>query len=505
MSNPVHFPGRVLFLCADPSLIERQLAGENLTLTQAGTLRDDISTDEITPLPTMTVWDERLARVPYAGIRLILAESFERIYRQNADNVGLITTSDFSVIERVQRGEPLDLDALLEGRDALAAAIVRSGGLMRYGQQHLHRSAPRIHAVHRASPQPTPPAAPRRPMTLAEKIIERHAFTTADAPPRIEPGAGLFVRADWRFIHGYYTGMVAHLLHGLYGRPLVLHEPASIVAFEDHMSYAARSPAHVGGGLIPTLNLMVQAHRDFVSDGNLTHHGALPGEHGNSGSQGISHPMMTEHCALPGQLVAGTDSHTPHAGALGCLAFGVGSTDMANAFVTGAVRLAVPPQLLVKLISPLSPGHRHRLRRQLHRRQTRRFRPVPRRAVVGRAAGPARGAGRQAVPAIRRAGGARLLHRARLPGRVRAGRRRAVDAGLRRLRQRRARLVQRGWASHHQRDQPQLPWAIRARAGVVGQPGDGGGERGGGGDSVVCGVARRRVVIELALVARLRC
>ena len=30
-------------------------------------------------------------------------------------------------------------------------------------------------------------------------------------------------------------------------------------------------------------------------------------------------------------------------GALGCVGFGVGTTDMANAFVTGAVRLTLPP------------------------------------------------------------------------------------------------------------------------------------------------------------------
>ena len=52
--------------------------------------------------------------------------------------------------------------------------------------------------------------------------------------------------------------------------------------------------------------------------------------------------MMAEHYALPGQLIVGTDSHTPHSGALGCVAFGVGTTDMANALVTGAVRLTIP-------------------------------------------------------------------------------------------------------------------------------------------------------------------
>ncbi len=34
---------------------------------------------------------------------------------------------------------------------------------------------------------------------------------------------------------------------------------------------------------------------------------------------------MAERYALPGQLIVGTDSHTPHSGALGCVAFGVGT------------------------------------------------------------------------------------------------------------------------------------------------------------------------------------
>jgi 3-isopropylmalate/(R)-2-methylmalate dehydratase large subunit len=71
---------------------------------------------------------------------------------------------------------------------------------------------------------------------------------------------------------------------------------------------------------------------------------------------GISHAMMAEHYALPGQLVVGTDSHTPHSGALGCVAFGIGTTDMANAFVTGAVRMTVPQSLRIELDGRLPPG-----------------------------------------------------------------------------------------------------------------------------------------------------
>ena len=44
--------GRLLFLCRhDPAQVREQLAGRVLTRAQAGALRDEISTDEITPLP----------------------------------------------------------------------------------------------------------------------------------------------------------------------------------------------------------------------------------------------------------------------------------------------------------------------------------------------------------------------------------------------------------------------------------------------------------------------
>src|SRR5690349_4279956 len=62
------FGGRPLFLTADPRKIERQLRGERLTLAEAGPLRDNVSTDEITPATVATVWDEQLGRYPYLGL-----------------------------------------------------------------------------------------------------------------------------------------------------------------------------------------------------------------------------------------------------------------------------------------------------------------------------------------------------------------------------------------------------------------------------------------------------
>ncbi|MDO5631607.1 MAG: aconitase family protein [Paracoccus sp. (in: a-proteobacteria)] len=379
------FDGRILILGTAPDAMKRQLAGEDLTLAEAGELRSDISTDEITPLPILLNYDSRLGRYAHtgltingekplgenaiagggfavlvggrrygkgssrehsplaeysAGIRLVIAESFERIYRQNCDNIGLFTSTDFNLIDRIRAGERISIDELVAERDPLAQAILRAGGLLAYGATHLRNA--RLRNIETAGPR-----------TLAQKIVDRSALMVDGLDWDARPGTGGFVRADFRFIHEYYTAMAAHMLHEYYGRPLALHEPDNILLFEDHLSYAHRSPTHLRLGLLPDVRAISQAHRDFAREYGLTDHGYLIGE---DGSEGISHAMMAESYALPGRIVVGTDSHTPHSGAIGAFAYGVGTTDMANAFVTGAVRLTMAESLLVRLTGQRRPG-----------------------------------------------------------------------------------------------------------------------------------------------------
>src|SRR5690606_37134420 len=60
------------------------------------------------------------------------------------------------------------------------------------------------------------------------------------------------------------------------------------------------------------------------------------------GSKAICHSKMLESYAEPGQLIVGTDSHTPHLGALGCIAFGVGTAAILNSWSNKGVRVRVP-------------------------------------------------------------------------------------------------------------------------------------------------------------------
>src|SRR5258708_6823189 len=69
MSDTIRLVGRVLYLSQDPAVIEAQLAGENFTRVSAGPLRDNVSTDEITPVTVMLTYDERLGQYPYVGFK----------------------------------------------------------------------------------------------------------------------------------------------------------------------------------------------------------------------------------------------------------------------------------------------------------------------------------------------------------------------------------------------------------------------------------------------------
>lgn len=393
LSDPICFQGRILFLSEDPEQVRRQLAGEDVELAEARPLRDQISTDEITPAFICYHYDEKLGDFSYlglkcgdafpikeglvraggfavsvagkrrgkgssreaspyaeqcAGIRLVIAESFERIYRQNAQNLGLLTSTDFGLIPRIRNGESIPLAEFTVGLDAVTAEIVRRGGLFAYNAARLAGEVV----------PPLPDHAPR-PMTYAEKLLARHAVVDATAGQvglkTVRPGNGLFVRADWRFSHEYVTPMAASFLEKALGQDAVLRDSPSILAFRDHLTFLHHSmkPEHRAMGLLTVAERLKPAQEAFCARHGIRLHGELPD---GSGSEGICHSIMTERYACPGQVVVGTDSHTPHAGALGCLAFGVGTTDIACAWVTGDVRVTVPPTLRVELKGRLGRG-----------------------------------------------------------------------------------------------------------------------------------------------------
>ena len=387
------FTGRILYLTADPDLLRRQLAGENLPFDRSLPLLDNISTDELTPAWACYYYDEELARyclvglrggvvavddikkggfevivsgrskgcgssretAPYAeltaGIRLVIAESTEKIYAQNAQNIGLLVSTDFDLIGRIERGEPISKETFTRGLDPISADVVRAGGLFAYNRRRMSGSI--------APPRVSTPA---RAMTLAEKIVAAHAIVDAKeehvGTEAVAPGEALFARADVRFSHEYVTPMAEALFASGFREDARIKDPQSVYAFRDHLTLLDQvmPAAHLKMGLREQAGKLAQVQERFTARHRIKLYGEVVREGRSAGSEGICHNIIIEDVALPGQLIIGTDSHTCMAGALGCLAFGVGATDMANAWRTADVRVRVPESIRFVLHGRLAEG-----------------------------------------------------------------------------------------------------------------------------------------------------
>jgi len=384
---------RVLYLTEDPDLIRRQLRGERLRFEPARALLSSISTDELTPAWACYYYDQTLARyclvglrgnlvprdailaggfqvivsgkskgcgssretAPYAelsaGIEVVFAPSFEKIYLQNCQNIGLLTSTDFSLLERLERGETLERSEFTANLSSISRAIVQVGGLFAYNAARL-----------RGELCPPLPAHPRRAMTLTEKILAKHAVRDAlrgelglDA---VRPGDALFARADLRFSHEYVTPMADALFRAGFGEDARVADPDSLVLFRDHLTFleSVMPAQHRALGLIEQSRELASVQRAFAERHGVRLFGEVLREGQPAGSEAICHHKVIEDLALPGELVIGTDSHTCMAGVLGCLAFGVGSTDMANAWLTRDVRVDVPETVRVLLSGALVDG-----------------------------------------------------------------------------------------------------------------------------------------------------
>src|SRR5688500_15043142 len=414
--SKLRFDGRVLFLVDDADLIRRQLAGEDLELTDElrAKLRDQISTDEITPAYICYYFDETLGEFPYlglraggeapitrglvkkggvvcsvagkrrgkgssreqspyaelmAGIQVVIAENIERIYHENCQNLGILTSTDFSLIDRIRNGEEIQLSEFTAGLDPITRQIIEYGGLFEFNVARMQGIAetPAIESMSAASSselpasrvdredarrqrgagdgvndphperwlpedgmaqaqvtsQPTDrgvddghalhPEGPRRghrPMTVAEKIFARRWVTDAAkgeiGVPWVKPGDSGFVRTDWRFSHEYVSPMAAIFFEEKLGANAKVNDPSTIIMFRDHLTYLHE--------VMPKervqLGLLDVARqlKDKQEQFAKKQGVIYYGERLGIrlGSEAICHSKMLASYALPGQLIVGT-------------------------------------------------------------------------------------------------------------------------------------------------------------------------------------------------------
>ncbi len=400
--DKVRLHGRILFLTEDPELIRKQLAGEDLlwdTKNPANNpkLRDDISTDEITPAHYCFYFDETLGEIPYlglkcgdvtpigrgdvkrggfvcavsgkrrgkgssreqspyaemcAGIRVVIAENIERIYKQNCQNLGLLTSTNFSLIDRIRSGEEIALSEFTAGEDEITRQVIEYGGLFPFNVARMQGKV-FLPAIENAGGG----ARTTRPMTLAEKIFARHMLNDKGevGVSSVRPGDTGFARSDLRFSHEYVTPMAAIFFEHYVGKDAKVNDPSSILFFRDHLTFLDEviSEEKKKLGLLDLATQLKLKQQDFAKKQGIRLHGELTDR---KGSEGICHSIVLESYALPGQLNIGSDSHTPHVGAIGCVAFGIGTTDVFNSWITKDVRAKVPESVKIMIRGKKHPN-----------------------------------------------------------------------------------------------------------------------------------------------------
>ena len=382
-------PGkRVLFLTKDPDLIRRQLAGElDLSMAELSVddLLDDINTDAMTPAwVCFSHRPEDLARDAYAGlivdgerlfphralmdgnfevivsgyrkgvgssretavqaekwcgIRIAVAASFAPIHAANNINQGVLM-GDHAMLARLEAGEAVPLEEFCRDLDPVRRQVVRLGGLFPFAK-----------AVARGEVELPRPATPRRPMTMAEKILARHLIGNGRGGGEawVQPGDSVVVEVDGGYSHEFTTAQVHHFLAAEHGHGYRIADPERFAVFEDHLIYADEVPKmRPFGDKIETLR---QLQRDFQRHTGVQDFSARDGV-----SPGICHEVARQKLISPGDFIQATDSHTCMGGCNNALAWGVGTTEYANLVHSGFTAVEVPESIRFELVGSLGEG-----------------------------------------------------------------------------------------------------------------------------------------------------
>ena len=377
----VQLSGRPLYLTSDQALLKKQFRGDSLdVMPQLSELYSHVSTDAIIKAnPDCYYYDDRLGTLVlrslggggmvdpgdirkgnfgmilagegwgegssrevaalallYAGIGIVFAPSIAPIHRQNLINNGMFPVTSLPVARRLAARERVDVNELVEGLDDLSKRVARYGGLFRF-----------MEARSQGREEDKVIDTPSRLMTIGEKILAQHMKARHRA---VKPGDAGFIQVDAGFSHDYTTAPADAMIRSALGRGPKVKNPASIHAFPDHLTLATDLPGITPEALAGIRDLR-EGQKRVAQETRIHYHATADG-----GSTGICHTVIREEIALPGQVIVGTDSHTCSAGALNCLAYGVGNTEIACVWEHNEIAGRVPQTVRIRLTGNLRPS-----------------------------------------------------------------------------------------------------------------------------------------------------
>jgi len=179
-----------------------------------------------------------------------------------------------------------------------------------------------------------------RPLTLADKVLLGHA----DDPEHQELEAGksyLFLRPD-RVVLQDVLGQTA-MLQFMQTRRQHVAVPTSI-----HCDHLIQARVEGQSDLRESIAENQEVY-DFLKSAAARYGAGFWGP-----GAGIIHQVVLEQYAFPGELIIGTDSHTPNAGGLGACAVGVGGADAVEVMAGLPWEVLYPRHIAVYLTGKLS-------------------------------------------------------------------------------------------------------------------------------------------------------
>lgn len=168
-------------------------------------------------------------------------------------------------------------------------------------------------------------------MTFAEKILAQKAGLEKAVPGQI-----VEVGPDTALSHDN-----AAAIYEIFRRIGVsrVAEPETIAIVLDHAT-PAPTTKHAENH---------RAIRELVKEQGIQHFYDV--------GDGICHQILVEKgLSLPGEIVLGSDSHTPHAGVTGAFGAGIGRSEMASVWATGKLWLRVPESMKITVTNRLPVG-----------------------------------------------------------------------------------------------------------------------------------------------------
>jgi 3-isopropylmalate/(R)-2-methylmalate dehydratase large subunit len=252
-----------------------------------------------------------------AGVQLILAESLDPIFKDNCAKIGLLYSTDASLLPRLKAGEPIPRQKIIDSLPQLEADMFKHDGLI--GLTIAHQQG-----EYQLSTLDTKP----RPQTMIEKLIAQKQ--NQQVYPK--SGDSVAVKPDLLASYEFFTSLIFKLLQEKNLKP---EEIRKLILFSDH-----------------TVGSQIPAAKDL-----LAHHAALARQHKaklypycweEKASSGVGHSLLAELEASPGNIVLMTDSHTPNiAGFLG-LGLATSITGLTAALATGEYIFTIPETVRVQ-------------------------------------------------------------------------------------------------------------------------------------------------------------